>query len=181
MQAALVASSLHTLVRATADGKFSLATLMERFNGYFCRYLPDHSFVTMLAVLLDPESGEVEVVNAGHPAAMIIDRYGHSRSMQSEENLPLGLIDTEMRAGREMLGKGEALLMYTDGLSEANDEHGRPLGEEGLAAGMGGILANFRKASIQELRDLFAERIESFTKGEVAKDDRTFLLARRHR
>ncbi len=179
MQAALVASSLHTLVRATADSNLSLPKLMERFNGYFCRYLPDHSFVTMLTVLLDPASGAIELVNAGHPPAIVVNRYGHSRTLQSEENLPLGLIDTEMRSSREDLAPGEALLMYTDGLSEANDEQGRPLGEVGLAAGLGGILANRPNVPIQQLCDLFAQRVESFTKGEVAKDDRTFLMARR--
>jgi hypothetical protein len=87
MQAALVASSLHTLVRATVDGGSPPADLMERLNRHLCRYLPDHVFVTMPCVAVEAQSGEMEVVSAGHPSAVVADPYGRVSSIDIGHNV----------------------------------------------------------------------------------------------
>ena len=123
MQAALVASSLHTFVRATVDMDRSLPDLVQRINRHLCCYLPDHSFVTLLCVAVDVRTGELEVVSAGHPAAMVADPYGRVWSVDVGHNVALGMMDTEIVSGKYLLGPDHILLLYTDGLTEAVDEH----------------------------------------------------------
>ena len=57
LQAALIASMLHTMVRATVDNGRPLVELAQRLNKHLCSYLPMHSFVTMVCVALDLGTG----------------------------------------------------------------------------------------------------------------------------
>ena len=54
LHAAMVGSSLHTMVRAAADANPPLSGLVERVNRHLCAWLPESSFVTMVAVTVDP-------------------------------------------------------------------------------------------------------------------------------
>ena len=92
---------------------------IERVNRHLCDWLPPHSFVTMVAVAVDPETGEIECVNAGHPPVLVVDRDGDLRALQSAENPALGHDPTRMEPrSATLLEFGDVLAMYTDGLTE---------------------------------------------------------------
>src|SRR6185437_9437110 len=67
LPAALVASSVHTMIHAGVLSDLSLPELMSNLNSYLQGTLSDESFVTMVAIAIDPIRGEIEVVDAGHP------------------------------------------------------------------------------------------------------------------
>ena len=89
LPAALVASSLHTMVHTGLDAGMSLSALMAGLNRYLCQTLAAESFVTMVAVAVDPATGEFECVNAGHPPALLLSPGGDPRELQSAANMPL--------------------------------------------------------------------------------------------
>lgn len=179
LQAALVASSLHTMVHATVDAGGTLTQLIQSCNAYLCNYLPEHSFVTMVLVAIDTSTGEIEVVNAGHPPAFAVSSDGRIRELQSERNVALGMMETVMEIERSMLIGDEVLVLYSDGLTELVDENQVALGEERLSAGMAQIVRQEPYASVEDYRERVLQMLDSFRGSQLAADDSTFLVARR--
>src|SRR5258708_1557660 len=132
LPAALVASSLHTMVHAGVLGRLGLHQLMTNLNSYLCKTLPEESFVTMVAVALDARTGAMEIVSAGHPPPLLICPDDQARDMPSGQNLPLGLEQGDLIVSERHLDPGHLLALYTDGLSELSDETSRMLGADGL-------------------------------------------------
>lgn len=193
LQAALITSSMHTMVRATIestrpDARFSpdrrhrrmgIVELMGRVNEYLCQYLPEDSFATMVGVLIDPETGELECVNAGHPPALIVTPSGCTRQLQVARNTALGVDRIELAAQSESLAKGDVLFLYTDGLTEMRNGFQQMLGEERLSAGVAEAYAAGPERPVQALAgDLYA-MLERFRGDQMPEDDRAFLIARR--
>jgi serine phosphatase RsbU (regulator of sigma subunit) len=179
MQAALVASSLHTLVRATVDMDRTLPELVQRINRHMCCYLPDHVFVTLLCVAVELRTGELEVVSAGHPPAMVADPYGRVWSVEVGHNVALGLMDTEIESGRYLLGPDHILLLYTDGLTEAVDEHRVPLGTDKLAEYFARIATTHSGRGTSAMREALLTALRAYRGSRLTTDDTTFLVARR--
>jgi len=179
LQAALITSSLHTMVHATADSGRSLPELMERVNRYFCEWLPNHSFVTMIAVAIDPVTGSTECVNAGHPPPIVAVPGGSFRYMQSGVNPALGMAVTTMESEEGVLASGEVLAMYTDGLTELRNSSKDMLGLERLSEGFAQICANVQGQGVHVIAAGLNQMLEAFRGDQLPEDDRAFLLARR--
>ena len=179
LQAALVGSSLHTMVRATADSSPPLTQLVERVNRHLCDWLPSHSFVTMVAAVIDPATGELECVNAGHPPVFIADRRGALRLLQEAENPALGIALTPMISRRGRLEPGDVLAMYTDGLTELHNAHQEMLGQDRLGEELARICAARPPPRVAAIAEGLTAVLDAFRGGELPEDDRTFLLAQR--
>jgi serine phosphatase RsbU (regulator of sigma subunit) len=179
LQAALVSSSLHTIVRAAADTNPPLADLMERVNRHLCEWLPAHSFVTMVAAVVDPRTGQLECVNAGHPPVIVVDRRGALRLLQEAENPALGMVPVTMATQLSRLEPGEVLAMYTDGLTELRNDVKDMLGQEQLGKHLGRICVERRAQGAEAMREGLMDALDTFRGDEPPEDDRTFLLARR--
>ena len=179
MQAALVTSSVHTFVRASIDMGLALGELVSRINRYMCRYLPDHVFVTMLCVVVDVLTGELEVVSAGHRPALIGEHSGRVWSLDVGHNVGLGLMDTEFEVGTYRLGPDQTLFLYTDGLTEAIDDERDPLGRDQLARMFSGVVAIHAARGPAAMREAILAAVRGYRGTRLASDDTTFLLARR--
>lgn len=172
LQAALVASSLHTLVHASADRAEGLCETATRMNRYLMRFLPPHSFVTLGAMIIDPASGMFEHLNAGHLPALMLSASGGAAPLAAGRNVPLGVIESSFEIQRGLLALGDAILLYTDGISESDDmSHGR------LARLAAGVMTSHRGGSATDLREALARALAPCRGAEV--DDRTFLVAKR--
>jgi len=120
--AALLVSSLHAYLTAYLEGPFALAELAARLNRVLYRASPDDKFITAFIAILSPDSGKIEYVNAGHnPAYVLNDR--NSISELGLGGLPFGMFpDAAYQCDGFTMGRGERLLMYTDGIPEAQNE-----------------------------------------------------------
>ena len=80
-----------------------------------------HRFITFLVMILDPETHEVRLVNAGHLAPLVRRASGEVIQVGREESgLPLGIVpDMEYRETRFALDPGDVIVAYTDGVTEA--------------------------------------------------------------
>jgi serine phosphatase RsbU (regulator of sigma subunit) len=92
---------------------------------------PDH-FVTAQLMHLNITTGELELVNAGHPAPLLIRDSRVVRKMESATTLPVGLGGEEPRIAEHRLQRGDRVLCYTDGIIEERVAGGEPFGEERL-------------------------------------------------
>ncbi|NQY92371.1 MAG: SpoIIE family protein phosphatase, partial [Deltaproteobacteria bacterium] len=179
LQAALVASSLHTLVHMAVDAGVDLRELMERINRHFCRFLPPHSFVTMVCVVIDPRTGDIECVSAGHPPAFVVNGAGELRQLQSETNIALGIDPTTMHVEYDRLAGDELLLLYTDGLTELVNERGSTLGVDALGTTFSEIVTTIPGAGVRSMQERLAEALNVYRASQMTADDTTFLIARR--
>jgi serine phosphatase RsbU (regulator of sigma subunit) len=97
--AALVMASTHALLRDAAPRLISPGKVLGHVNDMLCADIPAHMFVTCLALVLDPVSGQVEFANAGHDVPYVRTRNG-VRELRAR-GMPLGLMpgmDYEERA-----------------------------------------------------------------------------------
>lgn len=92
-------------------------------------------FVTAALARLDTATGELAYLLAGHPPPLLL-RHGHMvKELVTPPRLPLGVTfpgTADAVVGREQLEPGDRVLLYTDGVTEARDTHGRFFGEQRL-------------------------------------------------
>ena len=179
MAAALVASSLDTMLFASLRAGAGLAEIMAALSAYLAESMGGETFVTMACLLLDPRDGAIHCANAGHPPPLIISPDGAVRRLPSSENYPLGVASETVTCRDDRLQEGEVLAMYTDGITEARTSSGEWLGIERFARQ---LAEHYASASSDPLSGAAAHvdrTIGELQQGRVADDDLTLLLARR--
>jgi serine phosphatase RsbU (regulator of sigma subunit) len=174
--AALFMALTRTLVRAVVYDTPSPAEAMRRVNALI---LPDNKqsmFVTAVYGVLSLESGEFTYANAGHNPP--IWRGGAKRQLKSlrRTGAALGIIeDVPMEESAILLGPGDFLLLYTDGLTEAFSPEDEIYGEERLQQ----ILKTAKMSSAREVLDALEASVNRFLGPIPAADDLTMLAVRR--
>ncbi len=178
MGAALLAASLHSVVRVAVRSAMPLPDMMRHLNEHLCQMLLSQSFVTMVCVLIDPATGQLECVNAGHPPAMVIRPDGEVRLLQCAANFPMGVDAEALVCQNESMQPGEMLVMFSDGLSDLTDSGGQRLGTDALRDRVKQLYVEHHKLPAGEIGEKLTTILDGL-EGGMAQDDRTFLLARR--
>jgi pSer/pThr/pTyr-binding forkhead associated (FHA) protein len=179
LQGALVAATLHTLIHGADEEHEPLSRRIRRMNRHLCRHLPDHSFVTLVAISIDPVSGKLECVNAGHPPALVASHNGAVRELQAARNVALGFMDTEFEVQHDELAADELLILYTDGFTELLDRQHEPLGADRFADGVRRIVTQRQGDRMEALESEFWRMLAAHRDAELATDDAAFLIASR--
>jgi serine phosphatase RsbU (regulator of sigma subunit) len=122
--AALLVSSLHAYLSVYLENRIPLSELAGKLNKVIWRASTDDKFITAFIAVLSPDTGELELLNAGHNPAYLL-RNSSSVQEFSAAGLPLGMVDMDFpyQSERVTIERGERLLLYTDGITEASDEH----------------------------------------------------------
>jgi phosphoserine phosphatase RsbU/P len=131
----------------------------------------DHMFATAFMAIVDPATGLMDYVNAGHDAAMLLRRDSRGPELLSTAGAALGLLAGQRHEARQTrLMPGDRLLAFTDGLPEARDPLGREFGSDRVAA----VLARPMDSPETLLSVLHAE-LAQHVDGRDAHDDVTLL------
>ena len=179
LSAALVSSSLHTFVHATASRTADVVELVTALNRYLCDALEDQLFVTGVAIAVDPDTGAAVEVNLGHPPTLILNPDGTREPDAAPANLPLGL-DPDPPTGRSfVLAPGQTLALYSDGLSEVTDATGAWIGPEGVAEHLTAVADTADPDDLAAHAVALVARLEGVLDGRSPDDDMTLLVARR--
>jgi sigma-B regulation protein RsbU (phosphoserine phosphatase) len=117
--------------RQAAFTQQDLSSLAAELDRGASRQLGDEDFVTAVLAEFGPR-GELKLVNCGHPPPLLL-RGGAARPLGDPPTTPLGL-DPDPAVERLTLAPADRLLLYTDGLVEARDGHGRPFEVDDRAA-----------------------------------------------
>ena len=173
--AALLMSSLHAAVHAQAESHDSLVETISAVNRYLAENIPSNRFVTLFYAELDPRTGALSFLNAGHNPPLIVHEAGTVEQLSSG-GLPLGIKpDAIFREGRTQLQPGDVLVIYSDGVSEA----GNPQGEEfGLKRLSDTVMRNI-ESSAAGIRDRIEAALTKFAEGTAAADDITLVIVKR--
>ena len=173
--AALLMSSLHAAVHAQAGSHDSLVATISAVNRYLADNIPANRFVTLFYAELDPESGALSFLNAGHNPPLIVHAAGTVEQLASG-GLPLGIKpDADYREGRTRLQHGDVLVVYSDGVTEAMS----PSGEEFGATRLYEVVSRNIEASAAGIRDRIESSLTKFSQGTSAADDITLVIVKR--
>jgi serine phosphatase RsbU (regulator of sigma subunit) len=169
--ASLLATLLQGVFYATATLDMPLADISRRVNDYLYERSSDDRYATLFYGVLDP-AGSFDYVNAGHVPPLVRRASGGLMELPSP-NFPVGMFPgAEFAAGRVALGSGDFLVIYSDGVSEANNVAGEMFGQERLNA----LLQGFAGATAAELAESVRAAVRSFTGGAPQADDITIVV-----
>ena len=173
--AALLMSSLHAAIHAQVAARSSLAEMIKSVNTYLAENTPANRFVTLFAAELEPTTGTLKYINAGHNPPLVSRADGSIEQLASG-GFPLGIMPgADFEQGEIKLGIGETLVVYSDGVSEANDPEGEEFGLDRLMA----VLRKYPHTSAAGLRDKLESTLSAFTRTAPANDDITLVIAKR--
>jgi serine phosphatase RsbU (regulator of sigma subunit) len=173
--AALLMSSLHAAVHAQFDTHGSLSETISSINRYLVESIPANRFVTLFYADLNPNTGELAFLNAGHNPPLIVHAGGTMEQLAAG-GLPLGIMaDADFREGRTTLNAGDVLVIYSDGVSEAVS----PTGEEFGPTRLYEAVARNLDASAAGIRDRIESALTKFAQGTPAGDDITMVIVKR--
>jgi serine phosphatase RsbU (regulator of sigma subunit) len=131
-------------------------------------------FITLAALRLDPVTHEVTLVNAGHPAPLVLRRATgliEDVDPPATGGPPLGAVPVcEYRACEFALHPGDGVVLFSDGVTEALDAAGRQLGTDGLRAVVGRGPGGPR-----ELGERVLNAVETHAAGCEPHDDTTLV------
>jgi serine phosphatase RsbU (regulator of sigma subunit) len=168
--AALVMASTHALLRDAAPRLISPGEVLGHVNNMLCVDIPAHMFVTCLALVLDPASGEVEFANAGHDVPYVRTQGGVQELRA--RGMPLGLMPgmayEEMRFQFE---PGDCALLHSDGLAEAHAPDREMFGFPRVSALVG------KGPSGEALIDLCLTELNNFTGPDHEQEDDITLVS----
>ena len=169
--ASLFMAVTKTLFRATAGNGGTPGEILARLNTDICRDNESCMFVTFFCGILNIRTGQVDYSNGGHNLPYYLYRGGVS-PMENFGGISLGLMEPSPYAsGRMVLRPGEALLLYTDGVTEAMDLNGTLYSDERLEQFLG---TNRGPTPRQVIGDLISD-VRRFAGAAPQSDDITVL------
>jgi serine phosphatase RsbU (regulator of sigma subunit) len=171
----LALSALFARLDALADAVETPGELLGVVNDQLARgEFNTFTMATAVVAFVDPDSGRFSLSTAAHPRALI-RRAGGSFEVLEQGGLPLGVQAGEHYPVEEgVLGPGDALVLYSDGISEAVGEGNQPFGVEGLCRA---LAAGAPSAS--EVVAAVSREVSVFSRGASLIDDRTIMVVRR--
>lgn len=173
--AALLMSSLHAAIHGQVAAKSPLPEVVRSVNQYLADNTPANRFVTLFVAELDPGTGHLQYINAGHNPPLI-GRVNGNIEQLSSGGFPLGILPTaDFEIGETYLSAGESIVVYSDGVSEANNLKEEEFGMERLMD----VVRRNLNASASGLRDKVESALSAFTQTAPANDDITLVIVKR--
>lgn len=174
--AATLVAVVHSLAKTYSGPTTPPGLLLTYINEHLARMSTRSfgMFVTAVYAIYDPDRATLMWANAGHPPPRLIRANGTREVLEGARSVPLGIVDDTPYPESEIgLMPGDALLLYTDGVTDAKNPAGEAFGTErlddALAAGASGARTMMRSV---------LDRLEAFTAGAPPTDDYTLLAMR---
>jgi sigma-B regulation protein RsbU (phosphoserine phosphatase) len=180
MSAAVFMALTRSTVRATMSHLPSPAAGIAEANRLICGDSADGMFVTLFYAVLDPSSGELTYVNAGHNPPLLCRPGDRGDAELLDELRPtgmaLGVIEEGTFEQRTVhLQRGDTVLLYTDGVTDATGRGPERFGMERLRR----VILDHRLAPLPGMVTALERSIADLTRGATQFDDIALLAAKR--
>ena len=173
--AALLMALLLAMLRTLVDEGLEPGELVRRLNVQVMKHGRTTRFITLFLGVFDPLSGHLVYVNAGQNPPLLRQATGGYEQLR-EGGIALGMFEhAQYRVGSAMLKSGDVLVMYSDGVTEAENSDGQPFDERGLQHVVNGGMT----ATARELAWGIFEAVERHSQQRRLLDDLTVLVLRR--
>ncbi len=177
MPAALAMSATTVSLGLLASIESDLQTLAARLHKQLFKSLTTEQFVTLFVGELDPATGVIRYVNAGHEPTLVVRENGQVDAFDST-TLPFAMIEEIPLIESEVtIAPGDLMVIFSDGIPEATTSGETFLGLDAVKR----VLTEKRAEALPEVRSSLVGIVESFLAGAPASDDVTLLMLRRRR
>jgi sigma-B regulation protein RsbU (phosphoserine phosphatase) len=177
LPAAIFAGTIKALLRAEASRPGSPGEVLQRANTHLLGMNESGLFVTAIYAVLHPASGQLSYARAGHELPLLAEAGRPSRQCPGGRGQPLGLFQPPQLDEQIIpLAPGAAVLIYSDGVTDARNPAGDMLGAEALRASLDEPDAN---ASAQTLCDRLLQNVLDFQSNAEQHDDITLVAVQR--
>jgi sigma-B regulation protein RsbU (phosphoserine phosphatase) len=175
MPAALFMALTRSLIRAEARRSPSPREVLLNVHRLLLEVSQAGKFVTVFYGVLDPSQGAFRYARAGHDRPLRISPGSGECEMLGGDGMLLGLIEEVLLEELDVkLNPGDLLVLYTDGVTDANSPQGELFGMERLRE----TVCAAGEQSAQGLCDSVFARLEEFQGGGAQFDDIALLIAR---
>ncbi len=179
--AALLSSTTQAAIRSQIEDFVSPQQVVETINHLFVTSTSNAVFLTMFFGVLNLQTGELTYVNAGHPPPICISAAREIIEL-SGTTPPLGILDNTMGTQKTIpFGRGDTIIMYTDGIIESKNSENQLYGRKRFIELVCSIYAH-PKATRYNL-DYVVGRVKAdltaFSQGVPQADDLTLLAVKR--
>lgn len=177
MVAAVQALYVSGAMRMGIGFQTKLISLIQRVNTLVNRMFPAERFISLfVAELATDTKGICLYINCGHPRPLLYHAAdGEIEHLESTGTIIGPFPDQTFRRESAVLGRGDILLVYTDGVSEAMDADGVQYTEERLARD----LADLHARTVQEITLAMLDRVQKFGAKGKNQDDKTLVVIKR--
>ena len=189
--AALFMVLARALVRASAKESSSPAEVLEQVNDLLAPDAQGGMFVTLFYAILDPNTGMIIYSNAGHNPPILAHQGDQTITLLTRTGMALGVQEgSPIEECRLEIARGDFLVLYTDGVTEAFSADGTTFDYERLrqcvvetAFGepLNALEITENKSSAKSMLQAIDAAIESFTEGIPPADDSTVLILYRNK
>jgi phosphoserine phosphatase RsbU/P len=173
---AILMAQTRALVRAAARHESDPARILSEVNALLVPDLGENRFVSMIAVAMDPQVRSIRWANAGHVPGYVLDREGRTRAELASTGVVLGLFD-DMELTTEQgpeLQRGDLIVMFTDGVTEAQASDGSMCDAEWALD----VVRERVHLSPVEILDALCEAVREVTAMTSQQDDVTAIVCR---
>src|SRR5580658_449946 len=175
MPASLLMMGLQARVQVLIEEPKSLADVMTRLNRITSANCPSNRFISLFFCILDGDTGDLTFCNAGHNPPLIIRANGTYDQLKGGGPV-LGILPfIEYQEYHEQLAEGDALVIYSDGVTEANN----PAGDEFEIEGLSEAVIQDRHLPASAIVSRINKALVTYTAGAPPSDDITVIVARR--
>ncbi|TLD71442.1 HAMP domain-containing protein [Phragmitibacter flavus] len=170
--AALFMAMTQTLFKGYAGPQTTPVDIMRHVNDALCNETHTGMFVTLVYAVLDVQSGELELCNAGHASPLLVKPEGEILPLLSERHPALGLMRKHLfTSSRFQMKPGEKVIFYTDGVTEAFNSDQELFGQQRLES----LLLQKAQDPVEDLTQSIMEAVRMHTGDEETSDDITVL------
>jgi serine phosphatase RsbU (regulator of sigma subunit) len=174
--AALMMAHSRAIIRAESMSGRNPAQVLERTNQLLVQENRSSLYLTAFYATLDIEQGELVYANGGHnPTFWLQAQSGECRELLSRSFLLGAFPGIRLEERRIEIARGDVLLFYTDGVTEAQNIDSKLFGEENLQA----ILQTHRHAGAAQIARAITDAVQSFRGPAQQSDDFTFFVIKR--
>lgn len=175
LPAALLMPAVQIALRAVAVRSHAPSEILRELNVILHDAIERASYVTLFLAMLETESGRLQYSNAGHQPVLHLTGSGQSNWLQ-EGGTPVGLLpEATYETGEIKLENGDVLVLYTDGIVEAEDSSGEQFGNDRLAE----VVRACRTSSAAEIIEKIHEAVRAFRLNRPQDDDETVIVVKR--
>jgi hypothetical protein len=176
--AALLMALLLAILRTLVDEGLEAEELVRRLNVQVARHAPPSRFITLFYGVYDSAQGQLTYVNAGHMPPLVRRAATGEFTRLSSTGVALGMFEESTFAAESVtLDPEDLLVLYSDGITEAENPESQPLEESGLER----VLSNLTDTDLAAAGRTIFEAVERHAQDTRFADDLTVLLLKRSR
>jgi sigma-B regulation protein RsbU (phosphoserine phosphatase) len=173
--AAMLMSNLQAVLRSRAPDTEAPGQLLEQMNEDLFSRVGIGRFVTLFFLRLEPGTGKMAYANAGHNPPFLVRAGGEITNLEVS-GVPLGIMpNANYGVFEQSLAPGDMVVLYSDGITEADSAGSGMFGEDRLAE----ILTQNRTSRSSEIVDAILLAVDTFREETPISDDMTIVVLKR--